>query len=513
MAQPATTLRLPTLGLSLDRHSPVPLFRQISDGIRAGILAGEWPEGMRLPPERLLARALGVNRSTILAAYRQLKDDGLVSAHVGRGTEVLPVDTHGGVASAEESLPWEGMHQPRYAAAADPIIRDLLDARRPDTISLALGVPAAEFLPMEEMRDVQSRVLAEIGAEAMLHSPTEGLPALREALCGYLAPRGIRCSPGELLVTSGSQQALDLVARVFLSPEDTVLVEEPTYLGALQVFRRAGVRLLGVPVDAEGMRVDVLESMLTRMRPRLIYTLPTFQNPSGVVMSLSRRRRLLDLAWRYHVPILEEDSYSDLRYDGEALPSLRILDTRGHVLYLSTFSKVLFPGLRVGWLAGPPQAVRQLAVARQSVDLHTATPNQWVMERFLREGHLQRHLERVRPEYRKRRDAMLAALRPLADLGLRWVEPEGGYYVWCRLPDTVSLPRLAAEAAREGVSFLPGTVFSTDGSSDRHLRLNFTSSPPERLSEGIRRLGRALEAARTRHGEGVFPAELHRPLV
>lgn len=503
MAEPAAH-RLPTLGLRLDRESGVPLFRQIAQGLREGILAGEWREGMHLPPERLLAASLGVNRSTILAAYRQLKDEGLVSAHVGRGTVILPLART--PSTPVGALPWEPVPQSRPAAAADPLIRDLLDFRHPDTISLALGVPAAELLPMEALQEVQGRLAAEVGPDLALHSPTEGIPALREALCESLLERSIRCSPSEVLVTNGSQQALDLVARVFLAPEDLVVVEEPTYLGALQVFRRAGVRLMGVPVDEEGMRVDLLEALLARVRPRLLYTIPTFQNPSGAVMSLSRRHRLLELARRHRLAILEEDAYSDLRYEGEPLPPLRALDPQ--VLHMSTSSKVLFPGLRVGWLVGPPPAVRQLAVARQSVDLHTATPNQWIMERFLREGHLRRHLERVRPAYAARRDALLEALARLEPRTLTWTRPEGGFYVWARLPDTVSLPRLAAEATRQGVAFLPGTVFSTDGASDHHIRLNFTSSPPDRLREGVRRLGLALRAS-----EGVPAAELQRPLV
>lgn len=506
----AESHRLPTLGLRLSRDTEVPLFRQISHGIRQGILTGELGEGLRLPPERLLARALGVNRSTILSAYRELKDEGLVEGHVGRGTRVLPRATS---VSAPFTSPWQPTPGPHLAVVADPLIRDLLDSVHEDTISMALGTPAAELVPMDLLADILERLPREVGPDIALHSPTEGVPALRRALAAYMEGFGVACSPNEILVTSGSQQGLDLVARVFLAPEDTVLVEEPTYLGALQVFRRAGVRFVTVPMDEEGMRIDMLESLLARVRPRLLYTQPTFQNPSGVVMSQARRRRLLELAGRHQLPILEEDVYVETRYEGAPVPPLRALDVHGQVLYLGTFSKALFPGLRVGWLNGSAPVIRQLAAARQSVDLHTSTLNQWVMQRFLAEGLLPRHVLRIRAEYALRRDTLLDALRPLARQGLTWTRPSGGYYVWCRLPDDVSMPRLAAEAAREGVAFLPGSVFSADGTSARHLRLTFTSLPPERLREGVARLARALEAARSRNWELAAAGEVHRPLV
>ncbi len=500
----------PTLGLRLDRDTEVPLFRQISQGIRQGILAGELEVGLRLPPERLLARALGVNRSTILSAYRELKDDGLVEGHVGRGTRVVP---RSAAIVTQAVSPWQPTPGPHLAAISDPLIRDLLDSDHRDTISLALGAPAPDLMPMDLLAEVLNRLPAEVGAELALHSPTEGVPALRQALAGYLEGRGIPCAPREILVTAGSQQGLDLVARVFLATGDTVLVEEPTYLGALQVFRRAGARFISVPVDEEGLRVDLLEPILARVRPRLLYTQPTFQNPSGALMSLPRRRRLLELARQHQLPILEEDVYGEIRYEGPALPGLRALDPTGQVLYVGSFSKTLSPGLRVGWLNGPAAAIRQLAVARQTVDMHTATLNQWLVQRFLAEGLLARHVERLRQQYALRRDALLTALLPLARQGLTWTHPEGGYYVWCRLPDDVSLPRLAAEAARQGVAFLPGTVCSADGSTTRHLRLNFTALPPERLREGVARLSRALEAARSRNREPAAAGETHQPLV
>lgn len=478
-----------TLGLRLDRDGGEPLFRQIAEQLRGGIQAGRLAAGSRLPAERLLARALGVNRTTVLAAYNELKREGLVSGHVGRGTEVLGAAPSG----AGTAPPWSDVLRP--APAFDPLIRDLLGMNDPDLVSLALGMPAADLLPLAELARLHAEVLAQVGAPALMHSPTEGLLPLREALAERLQSRGIHATAQEVLVTNGSQQALDLVARVLLSPGDTVVIEEPTYVGMLQALRAAGARLVSVPVDGEGLRVDRLESLLARVKPRLIYTLPTFQNPSGAVMSLARRRRLLELAARHQVPVVEDDPYSDLSYDGQAPPPLKALDTRGLVFHVSTVSKTLCPGLRLGWLVGPAAVVRQLALAKQVADLHPATLGQHVLARVLREGVLDRHLVRVRREYARRRDTLLAALAPTERLGVEWARPAGGIFLWGRLPGGISMARLLAEAARERVAFLPGGVCSEDGTAAHAVRLNFSASPVEPLREGARRLGRALAAA------------------
>lgn len=497
----------PTLGLRLDRSADEPLFQQIAGQLRQGIDAGRLAAGLRLPPERLLARALGVNRTTVLAAYAELKRDGLIAGHVGRGTEVI------GPAAppARAAFAWSQVLRP--PVGIDPSIHDLLGAEDEAAVSLALGLPAADLLPMAELTALHGRVLAEAGARAFMHSPTEGLPALREAVAARLRARGIAASASEVMITSGSQQALDLVARVLLTPGDTVVVEEPSFVGMLQTLRTAGARVVSVPVDGEGMRVDRLESVLARTRPRLLYTLPTFQNPSGAVMSLPRRRRVLELAAFHQVPVVEDDPYSDLRYEGEPLPPLRALDQRGGVFHVGTFSKVLCPGFRIGWLVGPPAVVRQLAIAKQVADLHPATPGQWVLARFLQEGLLDLHLERIRPEYRRRRDALLEGLEATRRLGIEWAHPAGGFFLWGRLSAGLSVARLLAEAARERVAFLPGAVFSSDGTAASGIRLNFTALPPEALREGARRLCRAASAA-ARGGPVLAPGEAGlRPIV
>lgn len=485
------------MDLHVNRESPVPIYRQISQEIRTLILSGSLPGGFVLPPERKLAQALGVNRTTVVNAYEDLKSAGLAAGHVGRGTSVLPQQPVPSPVLDVPPLSWRQLARDPSASEPDPLVRDVLAlTENRDVVCLSAGLPAPELLPVAAMRKIHGDLLKERGADVLQHSPTEGVTAFREAIASLMVGRGIQASPGEILVTSGSQQGLDLVARTFLAPGDLVVVELPTYFGALEVFRAAGARLAGIPADGKGMRTDLLEGLLSRQRPKLIYCLPTFQNPSGAVLSLERRRHILDLAHAYQVPILEDDPYSDLRYEGEPLPSLKALDTGGYVLYLSSFSKVLFPGLRLGWIAAPRSALRRLVLVKQSVDLHSNTLGQHAVEQFLSQGLFPRHLASIRPQYAMRKEALLGALQSESPDGLTWNSPEGGFYVWCTFPESVSQARLLALAAQERVSYLPGAASFVEESGGNHLRLTFSFSPPEKLREGVARLMRAYRAAK-----------------
>ncbi|MDH4137248.1 MAG: PLP-dependent aminotransferase family protein, partial [Anaerolineae bacterium] len=295
-----------------------------------------------------------------------------------------------------------------------------------------------------------------------------------------------------VLIVTGSQQGLDLIARAFLRAGDEVVVEAPSYLGALQIFSAAGTRLLGVPLDKEGMRLDVLENILIRYRPKLIYTLPTFQNPSGCTMAPRRRLRLLELARRHRVPIVEDDPYGELYYTDQAPSPLLALDRDGYVIYLSTFSKILFPGLRLGWVAAPRPVIERLSQIKQLADLHCSTLIQGAVHEFCQKGALDKHLGRVRDPYRQRRDAMLAALAKHGPAGLEWDEPQGGFNLWCRLPPGLKARRFMAEAARQSVALVPGEVFYPDGGGQEEMRLNFGCPPVALIEEGIQRLGAAL---------------------
>jgi len=476
------------MNIAIDRASRVPLYRQIAQHLEEMIHSGRLPESFRLPPERRLADALGVNRSTVLNAYRELKAGGLVGAHVGRGTAVVPQPARRARAPHTGALRWGQLFSKTATRVQDPLLRDLLElTERSDVISLSIGLPAPELLPVQTLSRIVEQLMREVGAPLLSHCPTEGHTPLRESLSQWIATRGIHCNVAEVLVLSGSQQGLDLVARVLLDPGDVVVVEEPSYIGALQVFAAAQARVVSVPADAQGICTDTLASVLERQRPKLIYTLPTFQNPSGAVLSLERRRRLLELAHRYQVPVLEDDPYSELRYDGEALPSLKALDQRGHVIYLSTFSKVLFPGMRLGYLIAPRPMVRQLVLAKQSVDLHSNTLGQWLLDRFLRGGHFDAHLRTLRGAYVTRRDAMRQALERGRQSATSWSVPSGGFYFWCRLPDGVEQSMLLTRAAERGVVYLPGWSCFSDEPSQAFARLNFSYATEDQISQGVAR--------------------------
>jgi len=500
--------------ISLDREHTTPLYRQIVTQVIARIEDGSLPIGTLLPPERKLAARLNVNRTTVVTAYRDLVATGMVEARVGRGTWVSNAVMDG--ANLPQPLAWQTLFSTTTERLRDPALRDMLAAmHQPGTISFGAGAPAPEFFPVDHFRQAMDAALDHYGPDLFVYGPVQGALLLREALVTWMARGGIRTTAEQVVVLHGSQQGLDLIARVLLEPGDAVVVESPTYLGALPVFRGAGARLLPVALDQDGMRMDLLEQILARHRPKFIYTLPTFQNPTGVTMPLARRHALLALAARYGVPIVEDDPYGELSYGDDPPPRLAALDRRGLVIYLSMMSKVFLPGLRLGWLAAPLPVAEAVALARQSVDVHPNSAMQHILQTFLARGWLAEHIEDLRPAYRSRRDAMLAALDRMAPVGMTWSAPDGGYFIWCRLPGGMRARILAVEAAREGVSFVTGDPFSPIGNERDAIRLNFTGATLEEIAEGIRRLTVAIrrlarrDAAPTRDDASTGP----RPVV
>jgi GntR family transcriptional regulator/MocR family aminotransferase len=370
----------------------------------------------------------------------------------------------------------------------------------PDLIAFSYGVGESRLLPVEDFRKALQTVLRQDGEAALGYGDRCGYPPLRETISHILASQGVLVRPENILITSGSQQAVALVAHLLLRPGDVALVESPSYSGVIDLFRSIDVRLLGIPVDEQGMRLDAVEDALRTSRPKLIYTIPTFHNPTGVCMTSQRRRQLIHLADRYDVPILEDDFAGDLRYTGRAQPALKSLDPGGRVIYVSTFSKMLAPGLRVGFLAIEGPIYENLVACKRANDLATSNLIQRALHEYITVGRYQAHLRRACQVYGLRRDAMLAALARYMPAGVTWLEPQGGLFVWVKLPDNLSANDLYPLAGRERVTFTPGSFFYPGARHQPYLRLNFVTNPPETIEEGVRRLGRAVEILITQGG-------------
>jgi DNA-binding transcriptional MocR family regulator len=376
-------------------------------------------------------------------------------------------------------------------------IREILRVtQRPSVISFAGGLPGANTFPVEELKAVALQVLEKEGAQALQYSTSEGHPLLREQIARRMRERqGAAVSADEILVTAGSQQGLDLVAKAFLEPGDEVLCESPTYLGFIQAVQAFEPEFVEVPTDDRGMRIEALEDTLDRCRrPRLIYVIPDFQNPSGRCWSLERRRGLLEVARRHRVPVVEDAPYAEIRFEGEALPSLKALDPHGQVIQLGTFSKIFSPGLRLAWISAPGELLQQFVLLKQAADLHTATLNQMLLIGYLERYDIDAAIERIREVYRRRRDAMMAALEREMPAGVNFTRPRGGFFIWVELPGEVSARRLLARCLERDVAFVPGDCFFPAGGHANTLRLNFSNMPEERIAEGIVRLGQALRA-------------------
>jgi DNA-binding transcriptional MocR family regulator len=482
--------------IPLDRPGTIPLFRQVETWLRDNIVSGSLPAATRLPSTRSLADELGVSRITIANAYAELEADGLLLSRTGSGTYVAATVPVAAPLAQDRQHAWPLWQRGLISPADDRTDPGHVERTRPDLISFT-GVADPRRFPLREFARTVTEVLRSDGTAALEYGPFDsGYAPLRQTVAQLLASQGIHAQPQQVLITTGSQQAVALTCHVLLQPGDAVLVEQPTYDLALELFRELGVRVVGVPVDDDGMEVDLAEPLLQQHHPRLIYTIPNFQNPTGACLSGTRRRRLLELSDRYNVPILEDDFAGDLRYDGRAQPAIKALDRAGQVLYAGTFSKLLMPGLRVGYLVADGPVLERLARHKRVHDLTTSPLLQRVLDRYVTVGRYQAHLRRSSRLCRARRDAMLAAVRDtLPDVVT--TAPRGGLFLWLRLPPPTSARAVLSVALEEGVEFAPGDRFFADPADGAgHARLNFATQTPEEIVVGIGRLARVLERAR-----------------
>jgi 2-aminoadipate transaminase len=377
----------------------------------------------------------------------------------------------------------------RMAQMRPSTIREILKVTaQPEVISFAGGLPAPELFPVAEVRAAADEVLVQHGSRALQYGQSEGYPALREWIAAEMGRRGIKAVADDVLVTNGSQQVLDLVGKLFLNPGDVVLTENPTYLAAIQAFQTLEAHFVPVPTDENGLIPEALPELIRKHRPKFLYTIPNFQNPTGITLSAQRRQVLARLAAEHKLVIMEDDPYGKLRYRGTEIPPIKHWDETGQVLYASTFSKTIAPGLRLGWVVAPPEVFSRLLILKQASDLHTSSFDQLVAHTYLTRNDQTVHLEKIRHAYGERYEVLDAALRAAMPPGFTWTKPEGGMFLWITGPEKLDALELLQRAIAKKVAFVPGRdFFPTDGGRN-FLRLNYSNSTPERIREGVSRL-------------------------
>jgi 2-aminoadipate transaminase len=393
----------------------------------------------------------------------------------------------------EDALPLNWIFSVRALEMKSSAIREILKiTERPDVISFAGGLPAPELFPVEDLKKACQSVLDNVGPKSLQYSLSMGILPLRKFLAERLSRKESPLTENNILVTGGSQQGLDLVGKVFLEKGAVVICESPTYLGAIQAFNTYNPHYVTVEMDENGMLIDQVEENIKKYKPRLIYAVPNFQNPSGITLSYERRKHLVKLASEYYVPIIDDNPYGELRYIGRDVPSLKSLGG-DLVIQLGTFSKIISPGLRIGWISASTEVMTMFERMKEGADLHTNTFAQYVVAEYVKNGNLDKHIEVIKAAYGERRKVMIKAMREYFPDNVKWTEPEGGLFLWVELPQEVSATALLSEALKQKVAYVIGKPFYPYEDKDNTLRLNFSNASPEMIIEGIKRLGKVFK--------------------
>lgn len=466
-----------------DRMSPIPLYLQIKEFIKEKIENGEWTTGSKIPPQRVLADALGVNRSTVVLAFDELTAEGLIEGRSGSGTTVI--NNTWGLLNSSPPPDWNsyvkaGVHQPNLTTIQQ-INREEFN---PDIIRLGTGELSPEFYPAGMMKEVLSVMPDQI--KSLGYEEPKGLLHLREQISNYLYTIGIDSSPSAILVVSGALQALQLISIGLLHRGSTVFLENPSYLYSLHVFQSAGMRLWGLPLDECGIQTAAITRLKHRLKGALLYTIPSFHNPTGILMTEDRRRELIRACEKEQLPVIEDDVYRELWLDSPVPSTLKELDKNGLVLYVGSLSKALCPGLRIGWVVGPEPVINRLADIKMQTDYGSSSLSQWVAAKWLSSGLYHKHLEGVREQLKIRREVALKALDNYLSGLATWKIPKGGFYIWVKVTPSLSMPKLFEKALQRGILLNPGYVY--DRNDNRHLRISYAYAPLRHLEEGIRQL-------------------------
>ncbi|SFD82929.1 GntR family transcriptional regulator, regulator for abcA and norABC [Paenibacillus catalpae] len=467
------------------RDNGIPLYRQIIDYVRDKIERGEWPPGSRIPTERAIAKAFDVNRSTVVQAFAELAAEGLIVGKSGSGTIVAAI-------MGDQNIPklpdWEsyvktGVHRPNQRTIQDINHAEFI----PDIIRLGTGEPSPDLYPQ-----AMERILLQMPSQMKDFGYPEprGLYTLREEISRHMAQYGVKVSPDSVLIVSGALQALQLIALGLLKNGSSVLTESPSYLQSLQVFQSAGMSMSGLPMDEEGLAVKGLEHYARSGKGTILYTIPSFHNPTGTVMSDKRRHEIYQLCVQQKLPMMEDDAYRDLWLDEPSPPPIKALDQNGLVLYIGSMSKTLSPGLRIGWVIGPEQVIHRLADVKMQSDYGASTLSQWTVMQFLRQRQYGEHLDFVRKELRTRRSYMLQLLEHYLKGKAEWKVPGGGFYIWLKLNSGISIPALFEAALNNGVLLNPGYLY--DKTDQEHLRLSYSYATLKQMEKGIRQLATSI---------------------
>lgn len=474
------------MGWKPNRSDKKPIYKQIADYIEQGISTGLFPPESPLPSERVLANELQVNRSTVVAAYEELRSLGIVERKKGSGT-IVSTDIWG---ISQKRIPNWGRYVEYGSFLPNlPLVQKIrMETQENDLINLASGELSGDLFPEKQFRRILSQYPF---TEYLGYDHPQGNEDLRETIAFHVKEyKNIEAAPSSILITSGAQQALHLIVQCLLKPGDAVAIEDPSYCFSLPIFKTAGIRTFPLPVDQHGANPDDLIDLHKKHRIRMVFLNPDYQNPTGTVLSLERRKQFLKLSAEFGIPIIEDDPYSLTSFDGKVNPTLKSMDENGNVLYISSLSKIVASGLRIGWVIGPAKVIQRLADAKQQVDFGHSVFPQWVANQFLQSTDFQSHITYLRKELKERRDQINLSLNELLGDKVEFFKPEGGIHLWCKIGKNVDEQRLLEEAMRRGVAFVPGSIL---GSEKGFLRLTFGRAETNFIHEGVLRLKEAVK--------------------
>jgi DNA-binding transcriptional MocR family regulator len=486
--------------IKLEKKSGNPLYKQISEHISRLISEGKLQPGSRLPDTRALSNSLGVSRNTVVYAYNELEARGLICSHVGRGTFVqryLPPGFFRPSTVTLEKMSYDGLFSSswdRFYSHSSLRGEDLWRIREGvGIISFASDLPDTRLFPFEEFRECMQAAMRTYGPELLTHGEPEGFSPLLDYLPTLLARRNIMCKSSEIMIVNGVQQALSIVGRLFLDPGDNVILENLTYPGALAVFQSLQANCLGIPVDEDGLRLETIESILKRRKVKLIYTIPTYQNPTGSVLSSEKKKRLIELCREHRIVVIEDDYAHELNLEGNEILPLKSWDESDCVIYMGSLSNLLFPGIRLSLITAPEHVIKKLAQIKQTSDLYTNRIVQAALLKFCQRGYLEKHLKKKRLQYRQRRDVMLALMQKHFPEETAWQKAMGGIFQWVDIQCDIDTNLLFSMAKERGVLFAPDSLFLVDEWKRKGMRLSFANEDEDKISEGISTLGNLLK--------------------